>query len=254
MRFNEQFIKEISGFETIYCHVSGGVHTTASAYLLKDHGFENVSLIHNLTYLEYPECLNLIQKIIFDTDYSYNVIPPNLKGKRMSEIMRESFSAIPKIKKGLEDETIKPDNVRDYITCCKIFKKTPSRIWYTKNIDKKNSVIIMAICPYESKNRKRHLTELRQKNTFIRLHKTHGNVYHAYPFRDAYNEYPFYKYLLTKGINPMHCGCQICPMRIIFNMASPGDKSILFYEKLAGESKILKKSFLKSEKIIKLKS
>jgi len=37
-------------------------------------------------------------------------------------------------------------------------------------------------------------------------------------------------------------------------MTSPGDKSILFYEKLAGESKILTKSLLKSEKIIKLNS
>lgn len=254
MRFNEQFIEEITPFETIYCHVSGGVHSTASAYLLKDHGFENVSLIHNLTYLEYPECLNLIQKIIYDTGYSYNVIPPNLKGKRMSEIMRESFLAIPKIKKGLENGTIKSDNVRDYIPCCKTLKKTSSRIWYTKNIDKDSSVVVMAICPYESKNRKRHLTELRKKKTFLRLHKTHGNVYHAYPFRDAYNEYPFYKYLKNKGLTPMHSGCQICPIRIIFNMTSPGDKSTLFYEKLAGESKIHKKSFLKSEKIIKLNS
>lgn len=188
MKLSEQFVEEITPFETIYCHQSGGVHTSAAAYLLKDYGFENVSLIHNLTYLEYPECLDTIQKIIYDTNYSYNVIPPNLKGKRMSEIMRESFLAIPKVRDGLKNGTIRSDNVRDHITCCKLLKKTSSRIWYTKNIDKKSSVVVMAICPYESKNRKRHLTELREKNTFLRLHKTHGNVWHIYPFRDTYNE------------------------------------------------------------------
>ena len=230
MKLPKQFIEEISQFETIYCQVSGGVHTSAIAYKLYDLGFENVSLIHNQTYLEYPECLEIIQKIIYDTDYSYNVIPPNLKGRRISDIMKESFLAIPNIIEGLKTGVIRTDNVRDYITCCKLLKKTSSRKWYTKNINKETSVIIMAICPYESKNRKRHLTELRKEGTFLRLHNRHGNVWHGYPFRDAYNEYPFYKYLQNKGIMPIHSGCQICPMRIIFDMAYEGDKSILYYK------------------------
>ncbi len=29
---------------------------------------------------------------------------------------------------------------------------------------------------------------------------------------------------------PIHSGCQICPMRIIFNMTYEGDKSILYYK------------------------
>lgn len=230
LKLDSKFIDEISRFETIYCHKSGGVHTSAMAYLLFDYGFRNVSLIHNQTYLEYPECLNIIQKIIYDTDYSYNVIPPNLRGKRMSELMRKSFLVIPEVQKGLENGTIRSDNVRDYIPCCRYLKETSSRKWYTKNIDKKTSVVLMGICPYENKNRKRWLTELRRKDTFLRLHKTHGNVWHGYPFRDAYNEYPFYKYLINKGINPLHSGCQICPIRIIFNMTNEGDKSILYYK------------------------
>ncbi|MFW9972798.1 MAG: hypothetical protein ACFFDF_21610 [Candidatus Odinarchaeota archaeon] len=244
MNLDNQFIEEISQFKTIYCHVSGGVHTSAIAYKLYDLGFENVSLIHNLTYLEYPECLKIIQKIIFDTDYSYNVIPPNLKGRKFSEIMKASFLAIPSVVKGLKSGIIKTNNVRDYIPCCRLLKKTSSRKWYTKNIDKKTSVVIMAICPYESKNRKRHLTELREMGTFLRLHKKHGNVWHGYPFRDAFNEYPFYEYLLGKGIMPIHSGCQICPIRIIFNMAYEGDKSILYYKN------ILKKE-ISSQNILK---
>jgi len=232
LKLSKQFIEEITPFETIYCQQSGGIHSSAIAYLLKDYGFKNVSLIHNLTYLEYPECLNLIQRIIYDTDYSYNLIYPNLKGKRMSEIMKESFLAIPKIKKGLKDGTIKSGNVRDHITCCKFLKKTSSRIWYTKNINKETSVVIMAITPYESKNRKRHLTELRRKRTYLRLHKKHGNVWHAYPFRDIYSGYHFYKYLMSKNVVPIHSSCQICPMRIIFNMTYPDDKTLLYYRKL----------------------
>ncbi len=232
MDLDKHFIEEISTFKTIYCHQSGGLHTSAIAYKLHEIGFKNVSLIHNQTYLEYPECLDTIQKIIFDTDFSYNVIPPNLKGKRMSELMRESFLVIPEIKKGIACKSIETSNIRDYIPCCKVLKKTSSRKWYTKNIDKSNSVVIMAICPYENKNRQRHLTELRRGNTFLRLHKKHGNVWHAYPFRDAFHEYPFYKYLLGKNMTPIHSGCQICPIRIIFNMCNESDKSLLFYQKV----------------------
>lgn len=240
MNLDKQFLEEISTFSNIYCHMSGGVHTSAIAYKLHDLGFK-VTLLHNQTYLEYPKCLDTIQKIIFDTDYSYNLIPPNLNGKRMSELMRESFLVIPDIQKGIVNKSINTSNVRDYIPCCKVLKKTSSRKWYTKNIKKENSVVIMAICPYENKNRLRHLTELRQQNTFLRLHKKHGNVWHAYPFRDSFNEYPFYKYLLSKNIMPLHSGCQICPIRIIFNMCHENDKSLLFYKNILKYQNSIKK-------------
>jgi rhodanese-related sulfurtransferase len=51
MRLTKQFIEEIKPFKTIYCLVSGGYHSTAAALLLKEHGFENVILTHNKTYL-----------------------------------------------------------------------------------------------------------------------------------------------------------------------------------------------------------
>lgn len=156
----------------------------------------------------------------------------------MSSLMKESFRAIPKVIEGLKDGSIKRGNHRDYIPCCRCLKETSSRRWYTKNINKKTSVVIMAICPYESKNRLRRLTELRREGTFLRYHKRHGNVWHGYPFRDAYNEYPFYKYLLTKGIIPIHSGCKICPIRIIFDMTYEGDKSILYYKNVLERDKI----------------
>ena len=103
-------------------------------------------------------------------------------------------------------------NVRDLIPCCRKLKKNPARRFYTKEINKQNSVVISSLLPHESFNRAWRLKELRELNTYIRLHRTAGYVYHAYPFRDCYSDRPFHKYLLDKGITAEHSGCVKCPL------------------------------------------
>ncbi len=212
--FTQEFIKEISKFETIYCLISGGYHSTTSALLLNELGFENVCLLHNKTYLESRQTKKLIQTIIKRTDFSYNEIIPDLKGKRVGDIIRDSLNQIDAIKQYLE---MGKKNFRDLIPCCKILKKKPSRRWYSKNINKETSVVISSLCPYESTNRGTRLAELRKKDTHIRLHERHGKVYHAYPFRDIFSVRPFHKYLISKRIMPEHSGCTPCPIQIAYH-------------------------------------
>ena len=209
-----KFLDEISNFKTIYCLISGGYHSSSAALLLYDYSFSNVCLLHNRTYLEQKNSLNLIQDIIYRTDYSYIQTEPNLKGKRVGQIFKESLDKVDLI---VDCFMKNKRNYRDFVPCCKKLKKGPARKFYTREINKKNDVVISSLCPHESKNRNFWLTELRNKNTFIRLHKKFGNVYHAYPFRDLYSDRPFHEYLITKGIMPEHSGCVMCPINIAYD-------------------------------------
>jgi len=208
MKFTECFLEEINKFTSIYCLISGGYHSTTSALLLKDYGFSNVYLVHNRTYLEMKSSLDLIQKIIYLTDYPYILVEPNLK-ERIGKIYKDSLNMIPEI---IEYYKQNKKNIRDLIPCCRKLKKNPARRFYTKEIDKQNSVIISSLLPHESFNRNWRLKELRNNNTYIRLHRNAGYVYHAYPFRDYYSDNPFHKYLLSKGIIAEHSGCVKCPL------------------------------------------
>lgn len=233
-----EFLEEIKQFETIYCLISGGYHSTTTALLLKDHGFDNVKLLHNRTYLETKESMETMKKVIELTKYPYVETFPNIE-KRPGEIIRESFKDIDKIIKCMIDGK---KNHRDFISCCRILKKSPARRWYTQNIDKENSVIISSLCPFESSNRSYWLKELRDKDTYLRLHKKMGNVYYAYPFRDVYSNEPFRKYLISKDFFPEHSGCIICPIRVAY-MIKKNDiwdcPEVRFYEKMFNK-KLLK--------------
>lgn len=213
MKFPTLFLDEISTFRTIYCLISGGYHSTTASLLLKDHGFENVILLHNKTYLEMPHVLDLIQDIIYRTDYAYIETEPTLKDKNVGQIIKESLDKIPEIIKCFEEGK---GNYRDFIPCCKLLKKSPARKFYTKEIDKENSIVISSLCPFESRNRNKWLTERRKINTYIRLHKKMGNVWYAYPFRDNYSDRPFHEYLMSKDIIPEHSGCIKCPIQIAY--------------------------------------
>lgn len=214
--FPGNFLREINEFDYIYVPFSAGYHSTTSVLKLHDLGYKNVFLLHNKTYLETRYVLDLIQEIVFKTDYPISFIEPNKHGLRIGQIIRKSMEQIPQI---IQDFRENKHNYRDHIICCKYLKKSSSRKWYTKNLlDKSKSVIISSLCPYESYNRNMRLTELRKKNTYIRLHQKFGNVYYAYPFRDIYSVRPFHNYLISKGIFPEHSGCVICPIREAYDI------------------------------------
>ncbi len=223
LAFTKGFLEEISTFKTIYCLISGGYHSTSACLLLYDYGFKNVCLVHNKTYLEFKHALNLIQDLIYRTDYSYIETKPNTHGKRIGQILKESMNQVDNIVQCFINHK---GNYRDFIPCCKILKKSPSRKLYTKEIDKSNSVVISSLCPFESRNRNYRLKQLREGKTYLRLHKKFGNVWHGYPFRDIYSNMPFHFYLLLKGIIPEHSGCVICPIQVAYKKYKEYKKNI----------------------------
>lgn len=230
IKLPEQFLKEINQFENIYIEISGGYNSTITAILFYELGYKNIGLIHNNTKLQYIECLENIQKVIYLTDYSIIFKEPILKGKRISQVLQESFKNIDKAKNNLK-------NYRDYFPCCKILKQKRNHKW-NDDFLLENSVVISSLTPYESYNRQMRLFELKKKNTYIRFHKSQ-NIFKGYPYRDLllgnreysrniYNKL-FENKLNEYKLNIKHSGCRICPIRILFpNMLTEKDCSIKY--------------------------
>ena len=226
------FLKEISTFKNIYIEISGGYHSTITTILFYELGYKNIGLIHNNTKLQYLECLDNIQKLIFITDYSLIFKEPNLKKKSMNSIMKESFKNIEKARLHLK-------NYRDYFICCKVLKQTRNSKW-NNDFLLDDSIVISSLTPYESYNRQMRLFELKKKKTYIRFHKRQ-NIFKAYPYRDLlkgnriysrkYYDKLFESKLNQYRLNINHSGCKICPIRILFpKMLTEKDCSIKYNE------------------------
>lgn len=226
----KQFLKEISNFKNIYIEISGGYHSTITSILFYELGYKNIGLIHNDTKLQYKECLDNIQKIVYITDYSLIFKEPNFKKKSMNLIMKESFKNIEKAKLHLK-------NYRDYFYCCKILKQTKNYKWNNDYL-LDNSIVISSLTPYESYNRQMRLFQLKKQDSYIRFHKKQ-NIFKGYPYRDLlignriysrkYYDKLFENKLKEYNLNIIHSGCRICPIRILFPiMLNDNDCSIKY--------------------------
>ena len=228
----EQFLQEISEYDTIYIEISGGYNSTITTILFYELGYKNIGLIHNNTKLQYIECLDNIQKVIFLTDYPIIFKEPILK-KRMSEIMKESFQNIHIAKNNLK-------NYRDYFPCCKILKQKRNHKWNDDYL-LDNSIVISSLTPYESYNRQMRLYQLKKQNTYIRFHKSQ-NIYKGYPYRDLlighriYSRNIYDKLFESKlreyNLNIKHSGCRICPIRVMFPEMLEIDDCSIKYDKI----------------------
>ena len=224
MKLSEQFIEEIKEFETNYCLVSGGHHSTASALLLKDHGFENVILLHNKTFLEMKSSTQTMQLLQEKTKDPYIETEPDLNGETVWDIMKRSLQKIPEV---LEDIKNKKYNRRKFECCDKLKKESGDIFLKTIRTEKMlirdnhisfDFVVIDSSCPYESNRRSFYATDLRNRNTYLRFLKKR-KFWKAYPFRDVFSEKDFLPYLRSKEFNKIkHSGCVICPILICFKI------------------------------------
>ena len=211
VEISTKFIEEIKRFDTIYCLVSGGYHSTTAALLLWYYGFKNVILVHNKTYLEMKSSIKTMKKLVELTGYEYIETKPDLKGESVWDIMRRSFMKIPEVREDIKNKRYD----RKKFECCDKLKKNSSDIFFK---DQGDFVVIDSSCPYESNRRRYYANELKKKDTYLR-YLIKRKFVKAYPFRDHYSEKPFLPYLRSKGFTEIkHSGCVICPILIAFNM------------------------------------
>jgi len=224
IKLDKQFIEEIKQFETIYCLVSGGYHSTTSALLLKDIGFENVVLVHNKTFLEMKSSIKTMQYLQEKTGYEFIETKPDLGEETVWDIIRRSLQKIPEV---MEDIKNKKYDRKKFECCTKLKKNSGDKFFETVRTERMrirdgiisfDYVVIDSSCPYESSRRSYYAIDLRKRNTYLRFLKKR-KFWKAYPFRDHFSEKPFLSYLRSKGFHKIkHSGCVICPILICFRM------------------------------------
>ena len=213
--------KELNQFNKIYVLVSGGFDSTYLYELIKNIYPEKTIPVNCFNPYEFNKTLKKIKK----NDSKYISIEP----ENYKDVIKESFLKLP--------EAFKLKELKKYhkkiFRCCYILKHKK----FLKDIQfkEKDTVIISGIKRGDGTQRRIWLTQLSQgrepcnqsngKSTFYHKHKT-GQLY-CYPFRDytkrqlsdnikdkLYLKYPFLE----------HSGCVLCPVLVLFNLVSEGDR------------------------------
>ena len=212
---------ELEKFDKIYVLVSGGFDSTYLYEVIKL-GFPNKTYpVNCFNPYEYNKTLKQIE--IKDNNF-IRVNPKNYK-----DVIKNSFLQIPK--------AIKLKKQKKYhkkiFPCCRVLKHKD--FMKDKRFKEKNTVVISGIKRGDGNQRNfwlRQLSEGREprnqsngKPTFYHKHKT-GQLY-CYPFRDhskkelsdeiknrLYKKYPYIK----------HSGCVLCPVLVVFNLISEGER------------------------------
>jgi len=224
--------KELNEYHKIYVLVSGGFDSTYLYEIIKN-------LFPNKTYpvnCYNPYEFNKTIKKIKESDNNYISIKPN----QYKDVLKESFLKIPEAIK------LKKENKyhKKIFKCCNVLKH--KNFLKDKRFQESNTIIISGIKRGDGKQRRIWLTQLSKgieprnqsnhKPTFYHKHLT--KQLYCYPFRDytkrelpdnikdkLYSKYPFIE----------HSGCVLCPVLVVFNLISEGDryfKSINYAKKL----------------------
>ena len=217
-------LRELSKFKKIFVLVSGGFDSTYLYEKIKSlHPFKTIP-VNCFNPYEYNKTLKTIEK----SDKKFIRVNP----KNYKDVIKESFLKIPK---AMELKKVKKYHKKIF-RCCYVLKH---KLFLKDNRFKEDgTVVISGIKKGDGTQRRIWLTQLGKgtepcnqsngKPTFYHKHKT-GQLY-CYPFRDftkrnlseEIKEKLFVKYPFMK-----HSGCILCPVLVVFNLISEGER----YEK-----------------------
>jgi len=243
----DEFWEEIQRFKKKIVLISGGVDSTAIAleffyrkekcyYLHNNTGLVMKSSKDTMDKLYQKTKSNVIDFIKVDAqDYlDYFSERKKLQEKiTVKNVIQEAFERADTV---LEVMNTKGYYDRNIFSCCSRLKKNPM-LWYLKQnkelfpIDE--TVIISGIASYgtESSNRKMRLSQIRNKDTFLRYH-TSKDRWYAYPLRDFRKKEVTVKRLTDNGFNDVkESGCVICPVSILFQKYNTNPKQYLSSKK-----------------------
>lgn len=209
-------------FDKIFVLVSGGIDSTFLYEIFKKNYNDKVYPVNCYNPFETSETLTKISQ-----DPNYIQIKPKKK-YNYGQIIKESFLKIPEAKELKK----KKKYHKKIFPCCYYIKH---KAFLNKKLFKEpNTVVISGIKRGDGQQRFFWLHSLLKKNTFFHRHKT-GQLY-CYPFRDyTFKELPniTIKRLKRKYPTLKHSGCSICPILVLFNIESEGERyinSVRFYK------------------------
>ena len=215
---------ELSKFKKIFVLVSGGFDSTYLYEIIRKAFLEKTYPVNCFNPYEYNKTLKQIEK----NDKNFISIKP----ENYKDVIKKSFLNLPKAFKLKKSKKYH----KKIFPCCYVLKHR--NFLKDKQFKENNTVIISGIKRGDGTQRRIWLTQLSQgrepnnqsngKPTFYHKHRT-GQLY-CYPFRD------FTKRELSENIKNQlwkkypyleHSGCVLCPVLVLFNLISEGNR----YEK-----------------------
>ena len=198
--------------KTLILSVSGGRDSTAMALALWDFTTlyprdYDIRLLYETTGFNKSEATRTVKRLAEDTGWPLDIV--KYQGpRRPIDILKESFYAIPKALKIIEEGGKK--TYKKVFACCNWLKKKPAND-YIKSLDRDKVIIALGFkAGDKALHRIYRLKQLREWNTYFRT-KANGYTY-FYPLRDA-QESTIERILRRFGYGEVKSsGCAICPI------------------------------------------
>ena len=198
-------------FDKIYVLVSGGFDSTYLYIKLKELYKDKIFPVNCYNPYEWN---NTLEQIFKEDKNMINLPPPYYK-----DVIKEAFLKLPEAYKLKEEKHYH----KKIFKCCYVLKHKgflkDSRFYEPK------SVIVSGIKYGDGKQRRIWCSILKKRDTYFHRHKT-GILYY-YPFRD-YSKYELSEQmkdeLYEKYPNISHSGCSLCPILVLFNIYSEGER------------------------------
>jgi len=211
--------KGLERFDKIYVLVSGGFDSIYLYEIIKNLFPKKTIPTNCFNPYEYNKTLKQIE----NSDKNFIKIPPG----NYKNIIKKSFLKLPQAYKLKEQKKYH----KKIFPCCRVLKHV--NFLKNKRFKEDNTVIISGIKRGDSHQRGIWLTQLSQGRepcnqfgiSFYHKHQT-GQLY-CYPFRDYMTrELPNdIKNELWKRFPYLdHSGCVLCPVLVLFNLVSEGDR------------------------------
>jgi len=189
---------------------SGGRDSTAMVLEAWNIGIKDAVMGFNDTGLNRgggKEVLNQLQEYT-----GYELVTVKYDGSRpVRDILQESFKQIPKV---LKKKRATGKFYKNYFYCCHVLKKKPMDNYIGSLND--NVILVLGLKGSDGAKVRRFLmAELRDQDTFIRVHKRNNQMYY-YPLRDC-SDRDIDMILDEHGFGGIQStGCNTCPVFCVF--------------------------------------
>ena len=229
-----------------YFLVSGGKDSTAMVLKAFEEGMKgkHPTLVFGDTRLNLTHARKSVEKLKGYTGWPLEIV--RYEGdKRPFHILKESFKKLPQAIEYMKETGIFRRNM---FQCCNILKHGPMIEWSKQQPE--NSCFVLGLKGSDSAIHRRYrMSELRERDTFYRRHKSTGLLYY-YPLRD-------WKQQQVKNILGSHrgfhktksTGCSICPIFCMFESWRKKDpdtwrRSVQFADRLGIDHPAMGQQFL----------
>jgi 3'-phosphoadenosine 5'-phosphosulfate sulfotransferase (PAPS reductase)/FAD synthetase len=201
------------------------------------------TLVYGNTRLNLAGSMDSVNRLTTYVKWPVHVV--RYEGERKPiQVLKESFHKLPQAIEHMKETGVFRRNM---FQCCNILKHGPMIKWSKQQ--SKDACFVLGIKGSDGAIHRRYrMSELRERNTFYRRHKSNGLLYY-YPLRDWTQQQVEDKLREYGFSNIKSTGCSICPIFCMFESWRKKDpntwrRSVQFADKLGVKHPAMGQQFL----------